>query len=531
MYLIIADGFKFDDNNRNHFLCTKEYYSNVIKMFPNIKNLDSSEIESLLIYSIRNDHSKENVLEVECKSFIVDDSSIKIEYGKSIKIDATCKTLGNNLYGLLKRKGLLQNGEQKPFVAIVDINEAYKLQGIENPKIKGKIDEINDLKKRHKWIEIINYFGDINKIESLECWNNIQYLNEVIFALGKIVEPGYKMGNNEKLKYEKIFFKAVNQSLSKEPNNQVINSILAYHYYCVFMKEKKNNNGYYDKANKLYLDLVEHSSDNFKEKYRYWKLQQINFDIIKWNLGDNWLNKVNEILTGFQNLILDYQNLSEEKQKRRKKEYIGSLYGYSVFAIENFLQVWDVYADNLIFNKPISKHLFSEDKLQMIIDVDNYLNEIIQLQKLEERETNIDLRVKPSYLDILYRQAQIEQIKGIMHTIKQSTKAECSKYFIKSNNLIEKLFKIAYEHKNKTNFLFPHFAREPRAINDYFLDSPDLHKNFNNAKPYLSYQQAVMYFLQSDSEMALQVLDKIPKNDMCYNKAEILRKRILDENR
>lgn len=531
MYLIIADKFKFDDNSRNFFLCTKEYYSHVISLFPNIKNLKLSEIEGLFIYSIRNDHSNEKVLEVECKSFTIDATSIKIEYGKLNKINVTCKTLRNNLYGILKRKGVLQKDALIPFLAIVDINEVYKLQGVENPKIKAKIDEINDLKKRHKWIEIINYFGDINKIESLECWNNIEYLNEIIFALGKIVEPGYKMDNVEKLNLEKIFFKAVEKSLNQEPNNQVIKSILAYHYYCVFMKERKNNNGYYDKANELYLDLVEHSTDNFKEKYRFWKLQQINFDIIKWTLGDNWLNKVNEILAGFQNLILDYHNLNEEKQKRRRKEYIGTLYGYSVFAIENFLQVWDVYVDNLIYDKPISKYLFSEEKLQMIIDIDNYLNEIIQLQKLDERETNIDLRVKPSYLDILYRQAQIEQIKGIMHAIKQSSKDECSKYFIKSNNLIEKLFNIAYEHKNKTNFLFPHFAREPKAINDYFLASPELHKNFNNARPYLLYQQAVMCFLQKDNEKALQVLNQIPKNDMCYNKSETLRKRILNENR
>lgn len=531
MYLVMADGFKIDDKNRNYFLSTKEYYANIIEKFPKLKEIELQDIEGLLVYSIKGTHSDNKALEIECKSIKVDASSIKIEYGNVKELDVTCSVIKNNVYGLLKRKGILLNGEQRPFIVIVDINELYRLQGVENPKIKSKIDEICDLKDSQQWIKIVNYFGDINKLESLECWDNIQYLNEIIFALSKVVEPGYKMNYSEKLKLEEVFFKAVQKSLSEEPNNQVIKSILAYHYYLVFSKEKKNDKGYYDKANELYLWLIENSSDNFKEKYRYWKLQQVNFDLIKWNLGDKWVFKVNEILLGFKTIINDYKELNIEKQKRRKKEYIGALYGYSVFAIENQLQLWDIYVDNLIFNKPISKYVFSDERLKMVVDVDAYLTEIIQLQKLEEKETYIDLRVKPSYLDILYRKAQIEQIKGIMYVIKKSPKEECDNYFIKSNECIDKLFKIAYEYKGKSSFLFPHFAKEPKAINDYFLNNSRLHKNFNNASPYMLYQQAIIYFLQEDKDMALQVLKRIPKEDKCFNKAEILRKRILDENK
>lgn len=531
MYLVIADGFKIEDKSRNYFLCTQKYYTNIITIFPEIKELKIDDIEGLLIYSIKQAHEEQKVLEIECKDFFIDETSIKIEYGKTVETEVVCKNIKSNLYGLLKRKGKLQKDNLRPFVAVVDINELYKLQGVENPKIKSKMDEIDELKKKSKWIEVINYFGDINKIEMLECWSNIQYLNEIIFALSKVTEPGYKMSYAEKLKLEDIFFKAVEKSLNEEPNNQVIKSILAYYYYLVFSKEKKNDKGYYDKANELYLWLIEYSSDNFKEKYRYWKLQQANFDIIKWTLGDKWIRKVNEILNGFQEVIFDYQNLQEEKQKRRKKEYIGALYGFSVFAIENLLNVWDTYVDNLIFDKPISKYLFSEDKLKMIVDVDNYLKEIVKIQEFENKETYIDLKTKPSYLDVLYRKAQVEQIKGIMHKIRQSPKEDCDQYFTESNKHISKLFKIAYEYRNKTNFLFPHFAKEPKAINDYFLDSPDLHKNFHNARPYLLYQQAVMCFLQKDNAKALQVLNQIPKNDMCYNKSETLRKRILNENK
>lgn len=532
MYLIVDDRNKMADDSRSYFVCSKSYFENVLEKFPEAAALKKGDIEGVIVFTSQKEQADKSVFEVECTEFVCTENSLKVGYGESKPLESKCGIVNKNLFGLLKRKGRVKNGFI-PFVALVDINELYKVLGLENPKLKGKLDEIEELKKRHKWMEIVNFFGDINKIEKLECWENLTYLNEVIFALSKIVEPGYKkIDDFEKKKLEGIFLKAVERSLEIEPQNTTINSILAYHYYCMFMDKKDNGNGLYDKANELYLELMEISKESFKEKYRYWKLQQINFDLIKWTLKKEWLPKVEGILSGFKQLIDEYKTLSVDKQKRMKKEYIGSLYSYSVFAIENFLKVWEAYSENLIFKKQISPYILSQDKLRMIKDVDGYLKEIVQVSGFEERGNNIDLRQKPSYIDILYRQAQIEQTKGIIHVIKKSPPDKYNQYFVQSNIYLEKLFNLAKRAQEQTKILYPHFAKETRAINHYFLKNENMiHGNFNNAKPYMLYEEAVIYCLQNKFDLALQTLCKIPKNDTCYNKANLLKDRITNENR
>ena len=158
MYLLIADRFKFEQDYRSHYVCAKEFYSSVVRIFPEIKTLNIKDIEGLFIYSNRKEHAEKKVLEIECKELRIEENVLNITYGVTAEIDVESKRFKNNLYGLLKRKGVLSENEAVPFVAVVDINEAYNLQGLNPPKIKAILDEIEDLKKRHKWIDIINYF-------------------------------------------------------------------------------------------------------------------------------------------------------------------------------------------------------------------------------------------------------------------------------------------------------------------------------------------------------------------------------------
>ena len=79
-------------------------------------------------------------------------------------------------------------------------------------------------------------------------------------------------------------------------------------------------------------------------------------------------------------------------------------------------------------------------------------------------------------------------------------------------------------------FLFPDFVKLTEAINLHFLKRYDeCHKNFFKAKNYMLYEQGVLYCLQNKKELALEVLKTIPNKDTCYNKAQILIKRINDE--
>ena len=63
----------------------------------------------------------------------------------------------------------------------------------------------------------------------------------------------------------------------------------------------------------------------------------------------SWIKKANEIVDSYSQLISDYDSLSEDKQKKYKKEYIGALFGYSKFNLENYLCYYDAYVDNKIF--------------------------------------------------------------------------------------------------------------------------------------------------------------------------------------
>lgn len=532
MYLVIFDS-NCIKQNREYYICKGECFQNIFKFFPEIKDINKDEIEEILICSLKKEDINSSVKICQCKQFYTDDNQMKIIYENIESLSESCEHIRTRIFSYLYKQGVKKKNELSPLVVLIKDFQTYMdiKENANEVKYKAFMDVIADLKTRHQWKEIVDKFPHEQSIEKHEFWSNVYCLNELTYALSKIIEPGYKKLNfYEKEKHEQYFFKVVNRCIELEPSSCVHKSILAYHYYVVFMAERNNKKGYYEKAESLYADIIVSSNERFKELYRYTKLRELNFELIKWQGGERWIQKVNEIVNDYTQLISDYDLLDKDKQKKYKKEYIGALYGYSKFNLENLLKYYDSYVDNKIFEKPIKEFLFKKERLESIPKIEAYLNKIIELRGYNQGNTNIDLRVKPSYFDIYYRLSQVEQIKGLIYVLKGEKEEKFIGFFNTSNRYANKVLTLAKERMGHEKFLFPDFIKLIKAINLHFLKQyNDCHKNFFKVKNYMIYEQGVLYYLQNDKVHSLEVLKTIPNNDTCYNKAQTLIKRIKDE--
>lgn len=532
MYLIAFDSFCIKQD-REYYLCKGDYLQNVFKFFPEIKDINKNEIEEILICSLKNEDINASVKICQCKQFYTDNKQMKIIYEDLENLSENCEHIRMRIFAYLYKQGIKKKNELPPVIVLIKDHQSYIdiKENANEVKYKAFMNVIVDLKAKRKWKEIVDKFPNKQIIEKHEFWNNVYCLNELTYALSKIIEPGYKkLDICEKERYEQYFLKTVNRCIDLEPQNCVHKSILAYHYYVVFMAEHNNKKGYYEKAESLYSELIATSNEKFKELYRYTKLRELNFELIKWQGGEQWVKNVNEIIDDYSQLISDYDLLSEDKQKKYKKEYIGALFGYSKFNLENLLKYYDAYVDNNIFGKPIKDFLFKRERLKSIPKIESYLNKIIELRGYNQDNKNIDLRVKPNYFDIYYRLSQVEQIKGLVYILKGEKEEKYIVFFKTSNEYVNKVLNLAKERAGHEKFLFPDFIKLIKAINLHFLKQyNDCNKNFFRAKKYMIYEQGVLYCLQKEKEQALEVLNTIPNNDTCYNKAQILIKRIKDE--
>lgn len=533
MYLIVFDS-KCLKEDRQYYFCQGQHFERIISLFPTLKESKASAFEEVLICSVSKEDAKINAKVCRCKNLVVTDTSLKVDYdGEKTEIAESCENIRKRLYAKLLNTGIIKKGEYPPFVVAFEEYQAYldvKETILDNETVSF-MEKIEKLKTRNYWRDIVNLFPKIDEIENSKFWDNSYCLNELYFALAKLAEPGTRIDFKTKRYYENYFFKVINRCIELEPYKASHKSVLAYHYYSQFRTEKKNRDNVFEKAEELYLWLIENSQDPYKEKYRYAKLKQTNFEIIKWAGGDNWIKNVNEITSDFKQLIDEYASLSEDRQKRYKKEYVKSLFGYTVVNIENLLQYYKAYTSNVIFKKPIGEYFLQQDKMADILKCDEYLHIILDVGNYKDKE-RVDLQHdKPNYFEVYYRLAQIEQMKGLIYILKGEQYDKYAKYFSTSNIYVENVLALAKERKGKENFSFPYYTKCTKAINYHFLNQYEkCHECFYNAKPWMIYEQGVLYYLQDSKKEALKVLKTIPQSDTCYNKAQTLINKINDEN-
>lgn len=535
MYLFFSNKFVFEGSETKYYYLGGENFKYACEKFESLKNLKIEDVEGLVAFSYSAEHNEQKIKLIKCEKIEIDKSYIKLYFGDIELGQSTCKETFSKLYGLLCRKGIIKSKENSPYISLVDINDYLYLIGVEDVVVTGFIKKIEELKKLRRWLDICNefsnVFGNIEQVEKSKVWNDAYLLNELTFALSKVTESGYKyIREEQKDYYEIIFFKCCNRCISLEPAIYKHKSILAYHYYNIFMNDKNDKKGYYNKAYELYVKLSQESPQRMKETYRFAKLKEINLERVKRLLQGDFKNKVNEVLDTYRDAILKYKALDENSQKEFRKEYVGSLFGFSIVCIDNYLDYWESFTKKNVLGWDYPKYILTDERENLIDETLRYLKEIIEIFNYDNEDVKFNFRETPNYFHFQYRLAQMEMLKGVFLKIKGSVGQEVKELFLSSKTRINRLFKEADRLRDVRGFKYPNYAKEIKGINCFFLDESDKsHKCFRNAVPYMLYEEANIYYLESNKEKAIECLSKIPSNDKCFNKAQLLKEKIINE--
>lgn len=535
MYLFFSNKFLFDGSDAKYYFLGGDNFKYACEKFESLKSLNIEDVEGLVAFSYNAEHHDLKIKLINCEKIETDNSHIKLYFGETEVGQSTCKETFSKLYGLLCRKGIIKNKENSPYISLVDINDYLYLIGVEDVVITGFVKKIEELKKQRKWLdfcnEFSNVFGNIEQVEKSKLWNDAYLLNELTFALSKVTESGYKyIREEQKDYYETIFFKCCNRCINLEPAIYKHKSILAFHYYNIFMNDKNDRKGYYNKAYELYVELSQKSPQKMKETYRFAKLKEFNLKRVKPFLQGDFKNKVNDVLDTYRDAILKYKELDENSQKEFRKEYVGCLFGFSIVCIDNYLDYWESFTKKNVLGWDYPKYILTDEREMLIDETLNYLKGIIEIFNYDNEDVKFNFRETPNYFHFQYRLAQIEMLKGIFGKIKCKDEQELKDLFISSKNRVNRLFKQADKLQDVRGFDYPNYAKEIKGIDCFFLgESIKAHKCFYNAVPYMLYEEANIYYLEGEKEKAIENLNKIPKNNKCFKKAQVLKEKITNE--
>lgn len=393
MYLILK-LYSLEELNSKAFRRFGEKFHHIVQLDNNINNLDIEEIEGCIAICANKESYGELAWSVEVKDIKVADTSINIKYELVEEIEFTNEQIKNALYGLLKRKGLIKEG-QVPFLVTLNSDDMNYLRHNLSKKHHIKnIDQqvtVEKLFQENNWEGIYGMFAPIEKIEQSfpETWENEQILKNIAFACSKLGNVGQiprELKSNlqekkkylaEKEKYRQNAEKLFKRCIDLDPYSPSYPSGLAYLYYNNVLDltlaggrrdgdvkiEIKNALIYFDKA--LSLD-----STRIKDYYRKGALltkqlanliefggeiEDIEIEDIEIDSSD----KKDFILKGIECLNsaielweqLDVENDKEKKMKDWcRKEYIKALYCRGKAYESVFYKYWNKVIYKVIVN-------------------------------------------------------------------------------------------------------------------------------------------------------------------------------------
>ncbi len=532
MYLIIRDDNLIRSTERYYYVTSGKYYKECLKANPKLSSINIDNIEEMLVFSGKKVYNDKLVQYVRCSNIELKEDSIRIEYGERTGSDITCESIRKRVYGYCMKNNIINNSDFPPSILLIDNMSDYTYIKIGKAvsKFRSVMSQCDELKQKNDWLGIVRLFPEKNEIHNSEYWDDVVCLNELSFALSKLDSRYSTKKNDQKTdKYGKYFIKVSDRIIQLEPKNISAMSNRGYYYYNRYQNSKID--AMYTSALPIYGDLIAMSAEAYKEKYRFAQLKKMHFEANAWNgtyTGKDWYDAVKSIRDSFSELITSYSDLDEGRQKRYKTYYLRSLFAYATFCIDNTLQYWDSYANNKIFGAEIKSYMLEKAKFDEILNAEKHLQKICD-EKHYDEELIFDLKDHPTYFEVKYRQAQIEQIKGIVYVLKNQSSEKYDSFFRKSNEIIIKLLDYA-KLRREDKFLFPHYAKEPKAINHFFLGEMDqIDGCCYKARTYMKYEQARIYCILGDYEKASNIIEEIPENDTCYNKAQKLLDRIKNE--
>lgn len=531
MYLLISDHYAFE-NERQFFSCPSSWLDEVKTAYPDYVKISVNDIDEVLVYSSWKADDGYCIRTAECTGYTADDRTLRIDYGELQESEETSGKVRRRRYQYYKNTGKLKDNSYPPAVIFIEDIKDYKY--IKNGNSGTVINEtalqrLTDLMGKSDWIGIVRYFPRINEIEKSDYWNDPQCLAKLSYALNKLATRGLTRPTQEDLRRQKenetYFFKVIERCIELEPFSSMHKSTLAYYLYDRYKKDYSPED--FDRAKDLYENLIVSSSDKFKELYRYTNLQRKHYELPANRYTPESYKEFGNIIALYSELIESYDELSDEKKKANKNNYIKGLYQYvSLFCDERFKRYWDIYFDVAESNASYPAYMVDEERIQLLNRCSDYLDRIIALTPVKPDFNNI--KYKPNYFDIQYRVALIEQYKGFIPVLRGKAKDEYLPIFEKSRDIIDGLLIEAETLKKQgARFLYPNYVKMPQSINLFFLGETDkCERCYDRAQPWMKYQKGQMLALFSRYADAISVLKEIPPNDLCYNKAQKLIERL-----
>lgn len=523
MYIVIYDKGVIRGNEQNKILLYHESYAAFKEMYN--EELSLNDLEGIIVYSIIKEDYLLKAKFCKCNGILSYENGMAFELGTITELDATCEEVRKRLYGFLVRNKII--GESKLmnrcYILYNEGDYSYLIGEKRQSVYRSLMQRIEDYKRDNNWDKIIEEFGDRHNLCNTEFWNSNKCLSELAFALQKKISKDKRPFTKD----DDYFKLVIDRAIEIAPESVKDISTKAYYYYHKYITFKKQED--YERANEIYLELINISNERYKEFYRYTTLNDYHFMNLRYTM-DGVSNKkiANEIRTNYINLVISYDDLEEYQRIKYKKLYAKSLYSYSSFELDNYLDYWRMYFEHQIYNKDYWRLMFENKKYEEINQVDDYISKFIEVS--DTSIATIDnIQENPGYFHAHYRLAQVKQIKGIIYYIKNK-KDESVKFFEESNEIINKIFTVANEYRknDKNRFNYPNYARSVRAINYYFIgDYERAHDSFGfKLRPYQMYEDAQIYLLQGEKDKAKERLNNIPKDDTCYNKANKLMEKI-----
>ncbi len=443
--------------------------------------------------------------------------------------EANCEFIKKNVYALLRRKGLLKQGEFAPPILYLDSIQDYKY--IKNGPQKSLaaqslLDKLTGMVAGNDWIGIAKACPRADRIEQDEIWNDPECLAKLAFALSKLATRTKRDPSLQDLKRKEentqFFLKVSERCMELEPYSSMHKSTLAYFLYDRYKANYDENDFVW--ARKLYEDLIETSYQNFKEKYRYANLLRKHYENPKNLYKPDSYKDFNQVIAKYDRLLSEYDALDEKVKQNQKHNYIKALYQYVTLQYDRlFSRYWDVYFDNLYYGAEIPEYLINGYAADLIKKCDDYIHIIEDMIPGEPTIENIN--DKPGYLDVHYRDAQFAMAKAFLLRLRNYPAERYLTYIEEAEKKLGTLLDQAKELREKgAHFVFPHYMKPPLAVCYYFENKPEesLKCFSRNDQPWIKYEQARILLLLGDTAEAIELLEHIPGRDLCRNKADTL---------
>lgn len=532
MYLVISD-YRLSKNARDFF--RKDDWLEEIKIsYPQYIDVQVEDIDEILVYSSKKDDGALLAKTVTCVDYIADEDYLRIVYGElTSEPEVNCNFVWKNVHALLRRKGLLKQGEYAPPVLYLDSIQDYKY--IRNGPQKsfaaqGLLDKLTGMLTDNDWIGIVKSCPKADRIEQDEIWNDPECLAKLAFALSKLATRTRKNPTPQDLQRKEensqFFLKVSERCMELEPYSSMHKSTLAYFLYDRYKANYDEND--FAWAKKLFEDLIETSFQSFKEKYRYANLLRKHYENPKNLYKSDSYKEFNQVIAQYDQLLADYDKLEEKVKQNQKNNYIKALYQYVTLQYDKlFSRHWDVFFEKLYYGADIPEYLINGYAAELIKKCDDYIHIVEGM--IPEKPTIENINDKPSYLDVHYRDAQYAMAKAFLLRLRNFPSERYLPYFEEAEGKLTSLLEQAKELKDQgARFVFPHYMKLPLAICYYFEDKQEecLNSFSRNDQPWMKFEQAKFLVLYGDIDKAIELLEHIPAKDLCRNKADNLLAKI-----